>query len=229
MLPVSHITYKAIQAMKLHHIVFLSLLPPLLSTISASEVNIIKGLPYVDVDVDGKSIRIQRIQDVNHKLKNAYTKTSRATPPFSIQPYQPISGIETVSELDVIDFIKYEVSENEGLLIDTRMPKWYKNGTIPGALNMPFSILAQEDKSPFIEQIFELFGVEKEDNTWDFTTAQTLLIFDNGPWCQQGVYAMKHLVHLGYPKKKIRYYRGGLQFWQILGLNIITPNNKEEQ
>ncbi len=215
--------------MKLHYIVFLSLFPPLLSSLMAREVNIIKGLPYVDVDVDGQNIRIERIQDVNHKLKNAYTKTSRATPPFSIQPYQPIAGIETVSELDVIDFIKNDVSENEGLLIDARMPKWYMNGTIPGALNLPFSILSQEDKSPFIEQIFELLGVEKEDNKWHFEEAQTLLIFDNGPWCQQGVYAMRHLIHLGYPKEKIHYYRGGLQFWQILGLNIITPHNEEEQ
>jgi len=213
--------------MKLKTIAFFLTLASTLSSLQAYDVNIVEGLPYVDVDVDGKNIRIQRIQDQNHKLKNSYTKTSRPTPPFNIQPFEPISGISTVSELDVIYFIRDKVSDNEGLLIDARMPKWYQNGSIPGALNVPFSILAGEDDNPYITQIYELFGVEKEDKKWDYSDAQTLLIFDNGPWCQQGVSAMKHLVSLGYPKEKILYYRGGLQFWQIVGLTTTKPQEKK--
>jgi len=191
----------------------------------ALDVNIIKGLPYVDVDVNGENIRIQRIQDTNHKLKNSYTKTSRPTPPFNIQPFEPIKGVRTVSELDVINFIKEDLSENEGLLVDARMPKWYQNGTIPGSLNIPFSILSGGKENPYINQIFEIFGVEKENSKSDFSDAQTLLIFDNGPWCQQGVAAMKHLIRLGYPKEKILYYRGGLQFWKIVGLTTTKPKD----
>lgn len=212
--------------MKFKLITFLLIVASTLSSSQTYDVNIIKGLPYVDVDVDGENIRIQRIQDQNHKLKNSYTKTSRPTPPFNIQPFEPIPGITTVSELDVIYFIRDKVSDNEGLLIDARMPKWYKNGSIPGALNVPFSILAGGDDNPYIAQIFELFGVEKEDGKWDYSNAQTLLVFDNGPWCQQGVTAMKHLLSLGYPKQKILYYRGGMQFWQILGLTTIKPQEK---
>ncbi len=193
-----------------------------ISTLLATDVNIIDGLPYVDVDVNGENIRIQRIQDMKHKLKNSYTKTSRPTPPFMIQPYEPIKGVQTVSELDVINFLKDQVSENEGLLIDARMPKWYNRGTIPGALNVPFSILGGEG-NPYIDQIFSLFGVEKDGKKWNFDDAQTLLIFDNGPWCQQGVTEMKYLIHLGFPKDKILYYRGGMQFWQILGLTTLKP------
>ncbi len=187
------------------------------------EVNIIEGLPYVDVDVNGENIRIERIQDTSHKLRNSYTKTSRATPPFNIQPFEPIKGVKTVSEIEVINFIKDKVSENEGMLIDARMPKWYQNGTIPGALNVPFSILGGGKESLYIEKIFTIFGADKEDDGWHFDDAQTLLVFDNGPWCQQGVTAMKHLIALGYPKEKILYYRGGMQFWQILGLTTIKP------
>jgi rhodanese-related sulfurtransferase len=186
-------------------------------------VNIIEGLPYVDVDVNGENIRIERIQDTSHKLRNSYTKTSRATPPFNIQPFEPIKGVKTVSEIEVINFIKDKVSENEGMLIDARMPKWYQNGTIPGALNVPFSILGGGKESLYIEKIFTIFGADKEDDGWHFDDAQTLLVFDNGPWCQQGVTAMKHLIALGYPKEKILYYRGGMQFWQILGLTTIKP------
>jgi len=195
----------------------------LTSPLSALEVNIKKGLPYVDVDVNGKSVRIQRIQDTDHKLTNSYSKTSRPAPPFSIQPFQPIKGIKTISELDVIDFIKNKLSDNTGILIDARMPKWHQAGSIPGSVNIPFSILSPRGKNPYIEQIFELFGANKVEQGWNFKNAQTLLIFDNGPWCQQGVRAMQNLVKLGYPKSKILYYRGGMQFWQILGLTTIIP------
>ena len=195
----------------------------LFSPLSATEVNITEGLPYVDVDVDGKPVRIQRIQDTKNKLKNSYSKTSRPAPPFSIQPFQPIKGIETVSELDVLDFLKNQVSKNKGALIDARMPKWNKAGTIPGATNIPFSILSSKKENRYIEKIFSLLDVEKNKGSWDFKNAQKLLIFDNGPWCQQGVRAMKNLIKLGYPKSKILYYRGGMQYWQILGLTTIIP------
>jgi len=197
----------------------------LISTLSAVEVNIKEGLPFVDVDINGEAVRIERIQDTNNKLKNSYTKTSRPAPPFSIQPFQPIKGIETVTELDVIDFISNELSENRGLLVDARMPKWHQVGTIPGAINIPFSILSTKGENPFIGQIFELFGATNKSGKWDFSNVQTILIFDNGPWCQQGVRAMKNLVHLGYPKSKIKYYRGGIQYWQILGLTTIKPQD----
>ncbi len=195
----------------------------LITSLNSVEVNIKAGLPFVDVDINGDSVRIERIQDTSHKLKNSYTKTSRPAPPFTIQPFEPIKGIKTVSELDVIDFISKDVNNNTGILVDARMPKWHQVGTIPSAINIPFSILSTKGNNPFISQIFELFGAIKNKGKWDFSNAQTVLIFDNGPWCQQGVRAMKNLVHLGYPKSKILYYRGGMQYWQILGLTTIKP------
>jgi len=193
------------------------------SSLNATEVNILVGLPYVDIDVDGKPVRIERISDTQHKVTNSFSKTSRPAPPFSIQPYQPIKGIETVSELDVLDFLKKQVAMNKGVLLDARMPKWNKSGTIPGSTNIPFSILASKGNSNYIDKIFSLLGVLKDNGSWDFKNAQNLLIFDNGPWCQQGVRAMNNLLKLGYPKSKIQYYRGGMQYWQILGLTTITP------
>ena len=193
------------------------------SSATAVEVNIKKGLPYVDIEIDGKPVRIQRIQDTKHKLTNSYSKTSRPAPPFSIQPFQPIKGIETVSELDVIDFLQNKVAKNQGILVDARMPKWNKAGTIPGATNIPFSILASKGENQYIEKIFSLLGVNKAGKKWNFNNAQMLLIFDNGPWCQQGVRAMKNLLKLGYPKSKMLYYRGGMQYWQILGFTTIIP------
>jgi rhodanese-related sulfurtransferase len=194
----------------------------LTTALNALEVNIKENLPFVDVKINGKNIKIQRIQDTSHKLTNSYTKTSRPTPPFGIQPFQPIKGIETVSELDVIDFIKDTLPTNKGILIDARMPKWNRAGSIPGSTNIPFSVLTPSTKVSY-GKILGLLGAKKEGNKWTFKNAQSLLVFDNGPWCQQGLRAMQNLVKIGYPKSKILYYRGGMQYWQILGLTTTVP------
>jgi len=194
----------------------------LTTVLNALEVNIKENLPFVDVKINGKTVKIQRIQDTNHKLTNSYTKTSRPTPPFGIQPFQPIKGIETVSELDVIDFIKDKLPVNKGILIDARMPKWNRAGSIPGSTNIPFSVLTPSTKISY-GKIIALLGGKKEKDVWNFKDAQSLLIFDNGPWCQQGLRAMQNLVKIGYPKSKILYYRGGMQYWQILGLTTTVP------
>ena len=194
------------------------LLSLLILPLSAVEVNIEEGVPYVDVKINGKTIRIERIQDTSHKLNNSYTRTSRPTPPFNIQPYEPIKGIKTVGELCLIKFLQNEVKNNKGMLIDARMPKWYKAGSIPHSFNIPFPIITAKN---FNGKIAQIFGVKRENGSWNFDNAQKILIYDNGPWCQQGVHAMKNLVKIGYPKSKILYYRGGMQYWQILGLTTI--------
>ena len=195
----------------------------LTTNLSALKVNIKEDLPFIEVEVEGKIIKIQRVQDTQIKLNNSYAKTSRPCPPFCVQALEPIENIIAISELDVLDFIQKKVSNNKGALVDARMPKWYQNGTIPGALNIPFSILSANEDNPYIDQIFTLFGANKSGKRWDFSNAMQLLMFDNGPWCQQAVSGMKNLIKHGYPKEKILYYRGGMQFWQLLGLTTITP------
>jgi len=200
-----------------------------LNTSSANEkeykVKITENMPYVDVDVLGEPIRIDRIQDTKHKLKNSYTKTSRPCPPFCVQPFEPISGIETYGEVELLSFLKNEVSNNTGVLVDARLPKWYKEGTIPGAINLPFSILNPKTSKDYLEQVLPILGAKKDGDKWSFDNAQKLVVFDNGPWCQQGVRAMEHLLEVGYPKEKIKYYRGGMQYWQILGFKVLNSSN----
>ena len=186
------------------------------------KVKITQDLPYVDVDVMGEPVRLDRIQDTNHKLTNSYVKTSRPCPPFCVQPFEPIKGIETYGELELLKFLKQEVSNNRGVLVDARLPKWYKQGTIPGAINMPFSILNPDTSNQYLEQVLPILGAKKDGNKWNFDNAQYLVVFDNGPWDQQGTRAMKHLVRIGYPKDKIKYYRGGMQYWQILGFKVLN-------
>ncbi len=193
------------------------------SSISFSaEVRITKDLKYLDVEHAGKIVRIQRIQNTKNRLTNSYTKTSRPCPPFCIHPMVVARGVKTVGELEVLKFLDTKVKKNEGLLIDARMPQWYSNGTIPGALNIPFTLLKTENNA-YLDKILQLLGGVKKGTKWDFSNARDLLIFCNGPWCDQSPRAIKSLIKVGYPRNKLFYYRGGMQNWELLGLTVVIP------
>jgi len=65
------------------------------------------------------------------------------------------------------------------------------------------------------------FGVKVNDDgtLYQFKDAKTLVMFCNGMWCGQSPTNIKDLLNLGYPASKIKWYRGGMQNWEILGLN----------
>jgi rhodanese-related sulfurtransferase len=215
----------------------------LVGSLSAStepvEVKIDERLGFVDVTFEGQIIRIQRIQDQENVLTGGFAKTSRKCPPFCIHPMQVAPGVATVGELELIEFIKQHVERGTGILIDARTPEWHTKGTIPASVNLPFTTFTGEDNSPemlaalarfgvmshtpgFIEKLWaKLWG--KEPARWDFRQAKELLLWCNGPWCDQSPRAIKGLLKLGYPAAKMRYYRGGMQDWAMLGLTVVVP------
>lgn len=190
--------------------------------ILAQEVRITPDTSSFSVEVGGKLLTIERIQDTSHKLTTEFTKTSRPCPPFCIHPISAAPGVATVGELEVIDFIESAVAKGTGLLIDSRLPEWFAKGTIPGAVNVPFSTL--EPSNPYRDQILQALGGAKAGAGWDFTSAGNLTLFCNGPWCDQSPRAIRNLVDAGYPTEKIQYYRGGMQLWLLLGLTVQTPS-----
>lgn len=188
----------------------------------AQDVRLTEETASVSVEVAGKLLTIERIQDPSHKLTNDFTKTSRPCPPFCITPLTVAAGVATVGELEVIDFLETSVARGNGLLVDSRLPEWYQRGTIPGSVNVPFSTL--EPSNPYRDQILVALGGTKSGDTWSFATARELTLFCNGPWCEQSRRAIVNLVEAGYPPEKLRYYRGGMQAWLLLGLTVETPN-----
>lgn len=186
------------------------------------KVGITAAMPSVQVIHGSSLIEVKRIQDTNNKLVDDFSKTSRPCPPFCIHPMEAAPGVPTVGELDVLDFINKEVKQGVGLLIDARMPKFYNSETIPGSVNIPFVLFTSS-----ADDILPLLGVENNNNKWDFNNANELLLWCNGPWCDQSPRAINALVQAGYPPAKLRYYRGGMQLWKIFGLTTIQPVSNE--
>ncbi len=108
-----------------------------LNSAFALDINITRTISYVDTLHNGTAVRIQRVQDETHSLEGEFSKTSRKCPPFCIQPEQVARGVETVAELELLQFIQDKVVRGTGLLIDTRTQSWYKQGTIPASINIP--------------------------------------------------------------------------------------------
>ncbi len=170
---------------------------------SALDVKISNEIDFVDVKHNGKTIRIQRVQTAENTINPDYARTSRKCPPFCIQPGTLAKGVETVGELELIDYLKKASNGDDSILvIDSRTEGWVKKGTIPGSTNIPWTLLKQEaGADPFqIADILEnRFGAISIEGLWDFSNAKTLVLFCNGQWCGQSPSNIKTLIRFGYP------------------------------
>ena len=187
-------------------------------------VKITPKMASADVMHDGKSVTIMRNQDQKHTINPAFAKTSRKCPPFCIRPFTTAPGVETVGELEVIAYAQQlSGGDSSIMLVDNRTPDWHKKGTIPTAINVPFTQINRskgaDDVS--IADSLELFGAVEAGSGWDFSNAKTLVMFCNGMWCGQSPLGIAGIMAEGYPAEKIRYYRGGMQSWESLGLTTV--------
>jgi len=190
-------------------------------------VKITQDIPKVNINDSGVNVTIKRIQDTGNRLTDDFSKTSRICPPHCIQKIDLGSGIKTIGELELIDFIKNKVYKKKGILVDARMKEFYKLETIPGAINIPFTI-AQAKSKRVTDSLFKALGAKiKSDGSYDFTNAKELTIFCSGLWCAASVSLAENLVKKGYPKEKVLWYRDGLQAWKLLGLTTVVHEAKE--
>jgi rhodanese-related sulfurtransferase len=207
-------------------------------------VGITPKLMSIDVTHNGKSVELKRNQDNAATVIPAFAKTSRACPPFCIQPIVLAPGVETLGEVEIIDYIaKMEAGDKSIIVIDSRTPDWVAKGTIPGAKNISWTQLTpkkgattegimkvmMEDFNVQLAEGADSFAVDEaivEGDTskvFDYSNAKTLVLFCNGMWCGQSPASIMTLLKFGYPAEKIKWYRDGMQSWEILGLTTVKP------
>ncbi len=147
-----------------------------------------------------------------------------------LQPMHLFSGVTTVGELEVLSHIKKARQKpDEYILIDTRRANWYKQMTIPTAVNLPVDEIPRDDIDDIEEdddiaefnKMIEILGIIKKVNYLDFSRAKSAIIFCNASWCSQSQKTILRLLNLGYPKEKLLWYRGGMQDWLINGFTVV--------
>lgn len=182
------------------------------------EVLIQKDFKSINVIHRSVPVNIERNQDRENNIMEFYQGTWRG----KIQPLHPFKPhpVETVAELEIIDYIdKISHGDDSIMIVDSR-PKSaiLITGMIPGSTQVEYIDVVS---SRYRVKTFESFNVKKVDNQWDFSNAKILVIYCNGLWCGKSPRMIRKLIKLGYPAQKIKYYRGGMQAWKSVGLTTV--------
>lgn len=172
------------------------------------EVGIRGDLPNVTVETANGEVLIERVQDQEHVITGDFARTSRPCPPFCIQPHEAADGVATVGELELLDALQ----DPDATVIDSRELDWYLDGTIPGAVHLPYTEIAGR---------LDELGCAREADAWNCADARDVVLFCNGPWCGQSPTGIRAMLREGYPAERIAYYRGGMQTWRLLGLTVV--------
>lgn len=125
-----------------------------------------------------------------------------------LQELIPVKGLNPVTEIEILK----SMNDKDALLIDMRQQDHFVEGTIPTAINIPYTEVALR---------LDELGCEKTDGKWQCDNAKKVYGFCNGPVCPQSPIAMKAMVREGFPAEKIYYYRGGMLDWEALGLTTV--------
>lgn len=174
----------------------------------AVRVGITKDMAQASYTTPEGEFTVQRDQTPGARLEGDWALTGPDCPPFCIQPMTPAEGVTTIGELELIEAMQ----EGDTILVDGRTPDWFAGGTIPGAINIPYT--------ESIERLAEL-GCEPDfDGKFDCTNASKVIMFCNGTWCGQSPTAIREMISAGYPAERISYYRGGMLDWRLLGFNV---------
>jgi len=202
----------------MRYFILMTITMAMLSAGRYDKVKITPEIAYIYVYHKGKAVKIHRIQDTKNKLTGEYAKTYR--PGQDIQPVKINDQVETIGEVELLQFLKEKVNKKKGLLVDLRNKTDYKKESIPGAVNIPFKTKNNHEK---MEKILKVLGAKRmADGTLDATNARTVAFYCHGLWCGKSAEFIREFLKLGYPAEKILYYRGGFQMWKILGFTTVT-------
>ena len=196
------------------------------SAASALEVNITPKVDQFQVQHGERMVTVMREQDTSATLESDYALTSRPCPPFCAQPMSAGKGVQTIGEVELVEFMQTRLADGSGVVIDARTPDWYRRGTSPGSINIPYKQLnpGQGADDLTLEDALLPLGVTPADEGWDFSQAKHAVLWCNGPWCGQSPTAIRGMLSIGYPAEKLLYYRGGMQLWRVFGLPVVEPD-----
>lgn len=196
------------------------------------------------IAINAGSVGVGYMEDTVQVAADLGDHGARPCPAFCVNPYTLAEGVDTVAEMEVLAFMDSESSDEEGLLVDTRPRTAYQQGTIPGSINLPFSILERSAENRELATVLQslgvrergevgffqrsleqlgLFGGDVKTEKWDFSEAKELVLWCDDASCEHSPRAIQALVELGYPVDRLKYYRGGFKIWQALGLTIEEP------
>jgi len=143
------------------------------------KVKITPDMAYIYVYHKGKAVKVHRIQDTKHKITGEYAKIYR--PGKYIQPIKMHKDVQTIAEVELLQFMTEKVNKKKGLLVDLRTKDAYKKESIPSAVNIPARVKNNPIK---VEKILRVLGAKRNvDGTLDTSKVLEVAFYCNGLWC----------------------------------------------
>jgi rhodanese-related sulfurtransferase len=192
---------------------------------SDTEAKITPDREGLTVEHQGRPVHVQHDQNETQAIEPNFQRTLRRCPLFCIRPMHLPGGMETIGEIEMLDYLRRRVDGDDSVaIVDSRGAKWHKRGTIPGAVNIRYKRLSlRSAEEPDIADMLEpQFDARRRTELWDFRDAKALVMFCNGAWCAN----MRSLTRMGYPPSKIKWYRGGMQAGETLGLTTVAAESQ---
>ena len=176
---------------------------PLGDAVVTKEQAYAKGVKLEEFTLNGIKLKQNRTQEMPDDFKNP---AARKCKPFCVQP----ESIEGATTMKMEDFPKMaaDISAGKILIVDMRTSDWFTKGTLPGAINLPYTDLSGSETKAKVK-------LKKLEN-------KPIVSFCNGWWCGQSPTGIKALHGLGYTGN-IYWFRGGNQDWIDAGLPFIKP------
>jgi hypothetical protein len=116
----------------------------------AADNKITPSITTVEIKHNGESIVIGRGHDRDATLPAIFQKTDRGCPPFCVQPMVAIPGVDTIGELEVLDYLsRMSQGDSSIMVVDSRTPDWVMRGTIPGSVNIPWNQINTDTAGTF--------------------------------------------------------------------------------
>lgn len=200
------------------HAAFGALLAVMGSSLAQAETSAITSFVF-----NGQRLTIHQSTDVSGAKLLQFAALPTSCAGACVSPMVAARGVQTVGELEVLEFLKFSVEPGVGLVIDARPQEQRRQGFLPSSINIPVATLA--GATPYRTQILEALGGRRTSGGWDFSAAYELVVYDIGPGTSDAPELLRELVAAGYPAAKLFFYRGGMQTWAGLGLSYAEPQS----
>lgn len=167
---------------------------------------------------NGAQISIDRVNRQAPNYAAGFTATDGACGAACIAPMHVADGVATLDEQQVLAFLVDVVADNQGLMVDARSLRDRSRGFVPGSVSLPAATL--DPQGSYWPNVVTALGATAQGGTYSYGSARALLVYDKGPSSDDAGALVRNLLAVGYPAQKIKYYRGGMQMWSVLGFNI---------
>ncbi|MBF0583955.1 MAG: rhodanese-like domain-containing protein [Magnetococcales bacterium] len=176
---------------------------PIGAAVAAAQSHYALNVKLPEFSLNGLLLKQDRKQPQPEAFKDP---GSRKCPPFCVEP-ETVPGATTI-RLEDFPKMAADIQADRVRIVDMRTPDWFQKGTIPGAINLPYSDLTGPQTKAKV-RIKKLAGKD-------------IIAFCNGWWCGQSPTGIKALQEMQYPGK-IYYFRDGNQGWADAGLPFTKP------